>query len=167
MRIKKTDIRKAEFSDASMLNFLIRQCFLDVARSFGLTPENFPEHPSNTTVEMVQKDLSKGLSFYIKIDRGIPSGCIGLEKVSEDLWDVVRLGVLPGRRKRGFGKELLEKALLEARELGAKRVSATIIAEDTELKQWYEKSGFVETETRNFKYHPYQLIVLEYSAQPL
>jgi hypothetical protein len=32
MRIKKSDIRKADFSDASMLNFLIRQCFLDVAR---------------------------------------------------------------------------------------------------------------------------------------
>jgi len=167
MRIKKTDIRKAEYSDASMLNFLIRQCFLDVALSLVLTPENFPEHPSNTTVEMVQNDLSNGLSFYIKIDRGIPSGCIGLEKVSEDLWDVVRLGVLPGRRKRGFGKELLEKALLEARELGAKRVSATIIAEDTELKQWYEKSGFVETETLNFKDFPYQFTVLGFTVRPV
>ena len=69
MRIKKTDIRRVELSDASMLNFLIRQCFVDVARKFGITPENFPAHPSNTTVEIVQKDLSNGLSFYIKIDR--------------------------------------------------------------------------------------------------
>jgi hypothetical protein len=42
--------------------------------------ENYPEHPSNSTVEMVQKDLSNGFSFFIKIDRGIPSGCIGLKK---------------------------------------------------------------------------------------
>jgi diamine N-acetyltransferase len=163
MRIKKTDIRRAELSDASMLNFLIRQCFVDVARKFGITQENFPAHPSNTTVEIVQKDLSNGLSFYIKIDRGIPSGCVGLEKVSEDAWDVVRLGVLPGRRRRGFGKELLETALFKAKELGAKRVGAAIIADDTKLKQWYEKLGFVETETRNVKDLPFQFTVLELS----
>ncbi len=163
MWIKSSDIRKADFSDSSMLNFLIRQCFLDVATRFGLTLENYPEHPSNTTLEIVEKDLSNDLSFFIKIDRGIPSGCIGLKKVSEDVCDVVRLGVLPGRRRRGFGKELLEKAILEARELGAKRVSLSIIADDTELKRWVEKSGFVETETRKFKRLPFQFTVLELS----
>jgi diamine N-acetyltransferase len=143
MRIKNSDIRRANFSDASMLNFLIRQCFLDVARRFGLTAENWPEHPSNATVELVQKDLSNGISFFIKIDRGIPSGCIGLEKASEDVCHVVRIGVLPGRRRRGFGKELLEMALFEAKELGTKQVRVSIIANDTELKRWVEKSGFV------------------------
>jgi diamine N-acetyltransferase len=163
MRIKNSDIRRANFSDASMLNFLIRQCFLDVARRFGLTPENWPEHPSNATVELVQKDLSNGISFFIKIDRGIPSGCIGLEKASEDVCHVVRLGVLPGRRRRGFGKELLEMALFEARELGTKQVGVSIIANDTELKRWLEKSGFVETETRNFKDFPFQISLMELS----
>jgi N-acetylglutamate synthase-like GNAT family acetyltransferase len=163
MWIKNSDIRKADFSDSSMLNFLIRQCFLDVARRFGLTLENYPEHPSNTTLEIVQKDLSNDLSFFIKIDRGIPSGCIGLKKVSEDACDVLRLGVLPGRRRRGFGKELLETAILEARELGAKRVSLSIIADDTELKRWFEKSGFVETGTLKFKQLPFQFTVLELS----
>jgi diamine N-acetyltransferase len=163
MRIKKSDIRRAEFVDASILNFLVRQCFLDVARRFEITTENCPEHPSNTTLEIVQKDLSNGLSFFIKIDRGIPSGCIGLKKVSEDVCDVVRLGVLPGRRRRGFGKELLEMALFEARELGTKQVGVSIIANDTELKRWLEKSGFVETETRNFKDFPFQISLMELS----
>jgi diamine N-acetyltransferase len=161
MRIKKSDIRRAELMDASILNFLVRQCFLDVARRFEITTENCPEHPSNTTLEIVQKDLSNGLSFFIKIDRGIPSGCIGLKKVSEEVYDVVRLGVLPGRRRRGFGKELLETALLEAKELGARRVSAAIIANDNELKQWYEKFGFAETETHNFKNLPFQVTLME------
>ena len=163
MRIKNSDIRKADFSDASMLNFLIRQCFLDVAGRFELTPENCPEHPSNTTVEIVQKDISNGLSFFIKIDRGIPCGCIGLKKVSEDVCHVVRLGVLPGRRRRGFGKELLERALLEAGKLGVKRVSVSIIADDTELKKWYKKAGFTETETRNSKNLPFQVTLMELS----
>lgn len=161
MYIKKSDVRRAEFADASMLNFLIRQCYQDIAARLNLTPENWPEHPSNSSLETVQKDFSNGISFFIKIDRGIPSGCIGLAKVSEDMVHVVRLGVLPGRRRRGFGKELLESAILEAGNLGAKRVGATIIAEDTELKKWYCKLGFMEIETRNVKDFPYQVTLLE------
>jgi len=144
-----------------MLNFLIRQCFLDVARRFGLTPENWPEHPSNATVENVQKDLSNGISFFIKIDRGIPSGCIGLEQASEDVCHVVRLGVLAGRRRRGFGTELLRAALMEAKQLGAKQVTATIIAEDTDLKKWYEKFGFREIDTPDVNNSPFRLTRME------
>ncbi len=161
MRIKKSDIRRADTSDASMLNFLIRQCFLDVARRFEITPENYPEHPSNTTVEIIQKDLSSGLSFFIKIDHGIPSGCIGLKKGSDDVWEVVRLGVLPGRRRRGFGKELLDTAIMEAEKSGAKRITATIFVQDTELKQWYKKFGFLETGTLNPKNYCLELTLME------
>jgi N-acetylglutamate synthase-like GNAT family acetyltransferase len=161
MRIKKSDIRKANFSDASMLNFLIRQCFLDVGQKLDFSLENYPEHQSKSTVEMVQKDLSNDITFFIKIDRGIPSGCIGLKQVSEEMREVVRLGVLPGRRRRGFGSELLEAVLLEAKELGTKRVSASIIAKDIDLKQWFEKFGFTETETFDIKDFPFQVTRME------
>jgi N-acetylglutamate synthase-like GNAT family acetyltransferase len=163
MRIKKSDIRKAISSDASMLNFLIRQCFLNSGRQIEFQLENHPEDPSNSTVETVQKDLSEGISFFIKIDRGIPCGCIGLKQVSEEICEVVRLGVLPGRRRRGFGSELLEAVLIEAKELGATRVSATILAKDIELKRWFEKFGFMETETFDFKDFPFQAILMELS----
>jgi N-acetylglutamate synthase-like GNAT family acetyltransferase len=161
MRIKKSDIRKANFSDASMLNFLIRQCFLDADRQLEFSVENYPEHPSNSTVEMVQKDLSEDITFFIKIDRGIPSGFIGLRPVSKEMCEVVRLGVLPGRRRRGFGSELLEAALLEAKELGAKRVRATITGKDIELKRWVEKFGFTESEIFDFKDFPFQATLME------
>jgi N-acetylglutamate synthase-like GNAT family acetyltransferase len=163
MRIKKSDIRKANFSDASMLNFIIRQCFPDAGRQLEFPLEIHPEHTSNSTVEMVQKDLSEGISFFIKIDRGIPCGCIGLKQVSEEMCEVVRLGVLPGRRRRGFGSELLEALLIEAKELGATRVSTTLIGTDIELKQWFEKFGFMETETSDLKDFPSQAILMEVS----
>lgn len=166
MRIKKSDIRKAEFSDASMLNFLIRQCFHDVAARFEITPENYPGYPSNSTMENVQKDLSNGLSFFIKIDHGIPCGCMGLSQISEDTCELVLLGVLPGRRRRGFGKELMEAALFEAGKSGAKRVLANIIAGDTELKKWYRKFGFTENETRNIKDIPLQISLMELLFRP-
>jgi N-acetylglutamate synthase-like GNAT family acetyltransferase len=163
MRIKKSDIRKANFSDASMLNFLIRQCFLDVGQKLDYPLENYPEHPSNSTMEMVQKDLSNGISFFIKIDHGIPSGFIGLNQVSEKICEIVRLGVLPGRRRRGFGSELLETALLEAKELGTTLVSASIMAKDIDLKRWLGKFGFMETETFDIKDFPFQVTRMEVS----
>lgn len=163
MRIKDSDIRKAEFSDASMLNFLIRQCFSDVARRFGITMENAPGFPSNSTVETVQKSISNGISFFIKIDRGIPAGCMGLERASESVCNLVHLGVLPGRRRRGFGTELLEKAVTEAKTAGADCILSTILTDDTALKQWHEKFGFFETETHSEKHFPLNLTQLQLS----
>lgn len=163
MRIKDSDIRKAAISDASMLNFLIRQCFSDVARRFEITKENAPEHPSNSTVETVQKSVSNGISFFIKIDRGIPVGYMGLELTSEPMCSIVHLGVLPGRRRRGFGTELLEKAVKEAKKAGAGCIVSTILTDDTALKQWHEKFGFSETETRSEKHFPLNLTQLQLS----
>ena len=165
MRIKRSDVKKVDAEDASLLNFVIRQCFSDVAKRFGLTPENCPTHPSNSTIENVKEQMAKGVEFFLKIDRGIPAGCMGLEMADEDTCYVVRLGVLPGRRKRGFGEELLEKAVSEAREMGAKTVSAAIIDQDAELKKWYEKRGFTETETRDFERLPFRVAYLNMSLQ--
>lgn len=157
MRIKKSDIREAKPEDASLLNFVVRQCFADVARRFDLTAENCPAHPSNSTMEKIKEDMARGVSFFLKIDMGIPAGCVGIEKADEETCHIVRLGVLPGRRGRGFGGQLLEKAVLQAKDSGAKAVSAGIIAQDNELKKWYEKRGFVETETKEIEQLPFQV----------
>ncbi len=163
MRIKDSDIRKATISDASMLNFLVRQCFSDVARRFGITMETAPGHPSNSTVETVQKSISNGIFFFIKIDRGIPVGYMGLERTSESMCSIVHLGVLPGRRRRGFGTQLLEKAIMESKKAGANCIVSTILTDDTALRQWHENFGFFEIETRSEKYFPLNLTDLQLS----
>ena len=165
MRIKRSDVKKVDAEDASLLNFVIRQCFADVASRFGLTPENCPTHPSNSTIEKVKEQMAKGVEFFVKIDCGIPAGCVGLEKAGEDICYVTRLGVLPGRRKRGFGEELLEKAVSEAREMSAKTVSAAIMDQDVELKKWYENRGFTQTETRHFDHLPFRVAFLNLSLR--
>lgn len=163
MRIKDTDIRKAEFSDASMLNFLIRKCFSDVAQRFGITMENTPDHPSNSSVETVQKSISNGIKFFIKIDRGIPAGYMGLEHTSDSVCSIVHLGVLPGRRRRGFGTELLEKAVVESKKVGAGCIVSNILTDDTALRQWHEKFGFSETKNPSEKHFTLNLTQLQLS----
>jgi N-acetylglutamate synthase-like GNAT family acetyltransferase len=112
-------------------------------------------------VENFQKDLSTGGVFFIKIDRGISAGYIGLKPASLEMCNIVQLGVLPGRRRRGFGTELVEKAILEAKNVSAKHVGSTIIAEDTELKSWYKKLGFLEIETRREKHLPFKVTLMQ------
>ncbi len=163
MIIKNSDVREVKPEDASLLNFVVRQCFADVARRFDLTPENCPTHPSNSTVEKIKEDIARGVSFFLKIDKGIPAGCVGLEK-DGNTCHIERLGVLPGRRNRGFGGELLEKAVSEAKNSGAKTVSAGIIASDAELKKWYEKTGFVEAETKDFDHLPFRVVFMNLSV---
>ncbi len=45
---------------------------------------------------------------------------------------------------------LASHVLAEAKRLGATRVEIGIIAEHTELKEWYEKFGFIETAAGRF-----------------
>ena len=147
MYIKNSEIRKAGLGDGSILNFLIHQCFSDVARRFELTSENFPVYPLASTPEKVEEAIRKGILFFIKIDRGIPSGYIGLENSSGNICNIIHMGVLPGRRQRGFGTALMEKALSEAKDFGNQHVCSVIITADTELIKWYEKFGFCEKKT--------------------
>jgi len=71
-----------------------------------------------------------------------------------------RLGVLPHQRRRGFGKALVEHALSEAKRLGARHVDIGIIAEDMELKDWYKRLGFAETETKEFAHLPFRVTLM-------
>jgi GNAT superfamily N-acetyltransferase len=77
----------------------------------------------------------------------------------------VRLGVLPGRRGRGFGKELLSRAIQEAKQMGAKILSAAIIDEDEQLKKWYENNGFIESGFKDFEHLPFRVAFMNLSFQ--
>jgi predicted GNAT family acetyltransferase len=75
------------------------------------------------------------------------------------------LGVLPDDRERGFGKALVEHALSEARRLGVNYVSIGIIAEHTELRDWYKRLGFVEGKTKGFPHLPFCVTFMSYGVK--
>ena len=155
-------IREADPDDISLLSELIRLSYRDVADRFKLTASNCPRHPSNYTDEWVEKDIHRGVSFYILEHRGRSTGCVAIEKANPDLCYLERLAVLPHVRKQGLGRQLVKHVFHKARELGLKRISIGIIAEQAELKQWYQKIGFIEGATKAFSHLPFRVTFMSY-----
>ena len=63
-----------------------------------------------------------------------------LEK--EDTWMLHNLCVKPQMRNQGYGKDLLDFAKEEVRNLGGKILFLDFINDYTELKEWYFKNEF-------------------------
>ena len=163
MKDNDTHFRKARSKDISLLSELIRLSYRDVADRFKLTPANCPRHPSNYTDEWIENDFTRGVSYYILEQKGIPTACVAIEKASPDLSYLERLAVLPHARKKGLGSQLVQHGFRTAKELGSKNISIGIIARQTELKQWYQKIGFSEGETKGFSHLPFQVTFMSYA----
>lgn len=155
-------IRPGTQKDIAVLVETIRKSFHDVAKRFDLTQENAPRHPSNCTEELIQKDMERGVKYFIIENENIVAGCVALECASSDECYLERLAVLPDQRQRGFGKALVTHVLSKAKLLGVQRVNIGIIAQQIELKTWYRKIGFVETETKEFSHLPFRVTFMSY-----
>jgi GNAT superfamily N-acetyltransferase len=90
-----------------------------------------------------------------------------MEKPDGDMFYLERLAVLPEKRRNGTGRVLVEHVLAEAERGGANRVGIAIIADQTDLKNWYRKIGFVEGETKAFAHLPFRVTFLTYDIRTL
>jgi N-acetylglutamate synthase-like GNAT family acetyltransferase len=153
-------IRNASKDDIPLLATVISTSFRDVAERFGLTAENCPKHPSNYTVDWIERDVARGMHYFVLEETDGICGCVALEKAGAEDCYLERLAVLPEKRRRGLGQALVEKVIAEARGLGAARVGIGIIAQQTELKRWYEKLGFIEGDTRTFAHLPFEVMFM-------
>jgi N-acetylglutamate synthase-like GNAT family acetyltransferase len=158
-------IRICTEEDARVLAETIRRSFGDVAERFGLTQENAPRHPSNCTVDWIRKDMERGVNYFAMENRECIIGCVALERANTGVCYLERLAVLPDHRRRGFGKTLVEHVLSKAKGLGVNYVGIGIIAEHTELRDWYRKLGFVEGESREFPHLPFRVTFMSYSIR--
>ena len=160
--VNNQSIHTCTEEDASVLAGTIQRSFQDVADRFGLTRENAPRHPSNYTVDWVLKDMNRGVVYFVLKDNGRVVGCAALEAAGSDICYLERLAVLPEHRKQGFGKTLVDHILSEARVRKARSVNIGIIAEQTELKDWYRRIGFVEGESKDFPHLPFRVTFMSY-----
>jgi len=148
-------IKEASKTDIPVLLGILRKSFAGVAKRFNLTVDNCPKNLAFCTEQRIKDDFDRGLNYYILEDDGQSCGCVALEKAGSDVCYLERLAVLPEHRKKGFGKTLVNHIFDTAQTMGMRRVEIAIIAEDAELKNWYEKFGFVEKETKKFDHLPF------------
>jgi GNAT superfamily N-acetyltransferase len=157
------EIRNASLEDAGLLARIIRDSFRDVAERFSLTPENCSTHPSFCTQEWVEAALGKGIRFFLAGGEDGPCGCVALEVAGPETCYLERLAVLPAYRRRGYGKELVEHVVREAKEAGARSLEIGIIAVQEDLRDWYARMGFVAKGTKRFEHLPFEVMFMAYS----
>ena len=155
-------IRICTEEDTVVLTETIRKSFQDIAERFGLTQENAPRHPSNCTMDWIRKDMERGVTYFAIEDKNHVVGCVALERANTEVCYLERLAVLPDHRRHGFGKALVDHVLSEAKHMGVNYVSIGIIAEHTELKDWYKRLGFIEGENKEFPDLPFGVAVMSY-----
>jgi len=150
-------IRGATTGDVPLITSIIRTSFADVAERFGLTEKNTPTHPAYMAEERIGEVMGKGVVFFILEDGKTAMGTVALEgsRKSPGVFYVERLSVLPEFRRKGAGGLLLKHAVKEAVALGAGRVEIGIIAEQAELRRWYERHGFRVKGRRRFDHLPF------------
>ena len=148
-------IRTCTREDVGVLAETIRGSFRGVAERFGLTEENCPRHASYCTADWIEQDMDRGVTYFVLESEGRVAGSVALERVRPGLCNLERLAVLQDQRKRGFGKALISHVLSEAGSLGCREVRIGVIADQAELKEWYRRLGFVETESREFAHLPF------------
>lgn len=148
-------IRTAAQADISLLARLIRDSFSNVAERYGLNRQNCPKHPSNCSDQWVARDMDRGVVYYILEESGLAKGCVAIEQADANQCYLERLAVLPQFRKAGLGRALVMHVLDRARALDAEQVGIGIMDQDTTLKSWYARLGFVETHTKTFAHLPF------------
>ena len=143
----------------------IRDSFLTVADELGITNENAPTNPAFMTYERLKESIDKGLEIFGLYEDSNICGCIGVEKSkNESEFYIERLAVLPLKRHKGYGKELMDFAFNSIKESGGKKASIAIVNENKKLKDWYMKYGFIETGMRKFEHLPFTVCFMEKSV---
>ena len=157
-------IRKANRHDAPLLTRIIRDSFRDVAERFLLNEENCPRHPSNCTVERLERHMDRGASYFVLEVEGEACGCVAMEHPKPGLCYLERLAVLPRYRGQGHGTALVRHVLAEVRAQAEHRVQIGIIAAHTELQEWYERRGFHVTGRGEFEHLPFAVTFMAAEA---
>jgi hypothetical protein len=88
-------IRPCTRNDVDVLVETIRGAFRDVAERFGLTEENCPRHTSNCRADWIEKDMDRGVTYFVLESEGRVAGNVALEGVRPGLCNLERLAVLP------------------------------------------------------------------------
>lgn len=99
---------------------VIRELFLEYAQSLGfsLCFQNFDQELANLPGDYAPPE---GRLLLVSSNTQ-PAACVALHKITSEICEMKRLYVRPEFRGKGLGRDLAEKIISEAREIGYKRL---------------------------------------------
>lgn len=134
---------------------IIRSSFITVAEEFGLTENNSPSHTAFLTIDKLQKQFDNCRPMFLFYQDAVPVGYFSLVKCGDEEWELNNLAVLPEYRHLGIGSAMVKYAVATVKNYGGNKISIGIIEENTLLKNWYLKLGFIHISTRKFEHLPF------------
>jgi putative acetyltransferase len=99
----------------------IRELFLEYAQSLGfsLCFQSFDQELANLPGGYAPPEGRLILATSnLATSNGKPVGCVALHKITPEICEMKRLYVRPEFRGKGLGRELAEKIIVEARDIG-------------------------------------------------
>lgn len=92
-----------------------------------------------------------GMIIFAKLGEKIV-GTVALSKISDDKYEMIKMGVIPAAQGKGIGMELGRAILIKAKEMGAKKLVLYSHSKLTSALRIYEKLGFQPEELEEGKY---------------
>jgi len=129
---------------------LSKKIFLEYAEELGfdLCFQNFEEE---IKFIKTQYGKPKGGIILIKLNNDI-IGCIGVRKLENRVGELKRMYIKRTFRNKGYGKELLYKAIELAREFNYKKLRLDTLPTMDKAIKLYKEAGFIEIEP--YRYNP-------------
>jgi len=151
-------VRESRFEEAAAL---IRESFATVARDFGLTRANCPNHTSFTTAEILRARLKSGWMTFGLYKEGKIIGYVSLSDEGGGVFEMHNLAVPPANRHAGYGKRLADFCEKKALGSGARILKIHIVEDNTVLKSWYLTNGHAHTGTTSVPHLPFTVGCME------
>lgn len=115
--VKGFDFQQAESPEQITA---IRELFLEYAKSLGfsLCFQNFDQELASLPGDYAPPEGRLWLVNW----NGQPAGCVALHKITTEICEMKRLYIRPQFRGKGLGRELAEKIIAEAKQIGYKKL---------------------------------------------
>lgn len=99
---------------------------------------------------------SGGLILITDQQSGEEIGCVGIRRFEDKVAELKRMFVKESHRKKGLGKELMQRAIRLSRDLGYKKILLDTLDSMEPAIAIYKKAGFRETHA--YRYNPYDKV---------
>ncbi len=143
---------------------VIRRGFATVAKDFGFTRENCPNHTAFITDEQLAGRIKDGYYPFGFFVGDTLFGFVSLTDAGGGAYEMSNLSVLPEWRHYGYGKRLVEYCKEKIIKMGGGKIKIGIVEENTVLKRWYAANGFIHTGTKKFEHLPFTVGFMEWSV---
>ena len=140
---------------------IVHKSFQTVADEMILTKDNCSSYTAFMPIEKLISQFENNTPMLLYQYNGCFAGYFSLS-INDDSVELNNLAVLPEYRHLGIGKELVDYAITYSKNiLGENKIKIGIVEENTILKEWYEKIGFVHTGTQKFEHLPFTVGFME------